>query len=167
MDQIGRKPALILSLSGLVLRTFIYILQIIFHLPLEVVLLSGFIEAATGGLSTLMAACYAVISDSNSAENRSKRMAIIDMVTFVGFAIGSFSIGLMIQNLGFLWPFVVVMGAHILCLLYVIFLTPETGHKDTTRDAISPKYIIDLFKVGKKKYREINHSFNKVDISRI
>ena len=150
MDQIGRKPALILSLSGLVLRTFIYILQIIFHLPLEVVLLSGFIEAATGGLSTLMAACYAVISDSNAAENRAKRMAIIDMLTFVGFAIGSFSIGLMIQNLGFLWPFVVVMGAHILCLLYVVFLIPETGHKDTTHDAISPKYIIDLFKVGKK-----------------
>ena len=40
-----------------------------------------------------------------------------------------------------------VCGGDILCLLYVIFLIPETGHKDTTRDAISPKYIIDLFKV--------------------
>ena len=148
MDQIGRKPALILSLSGLVLRTFIYILQMIFQLPLEVVLLSGFIEAATGGMNTLIAACYAVISDSISAENRAKRMAIIDILTFVILAIWSFIWGLMIQNLGFLWPFVVVMGAHILCLLYVIFLVPETGRKETTRDSISPKYIIDLFKVG-------------------
>ena len=147
MDQIGRKPALILSLSGLVLRTFTYIVQQIFHLPLEVALVAGFIEAITGGVSTLLAACYAVISDSNSAENRAKRMAIIDMLIFVGFTLGSFTIGLMIQNLGFLWPFVVTMGAHILCLLYVIFLVPETGHKADGRDALSPKYIIDLFKV--------------------
>ena len=147
MDQIGRKPTLIISLFGLILRTFIYILQQLLHLPLEFVFLSGFIEAGTGGLSTLAAACYTILSDSISTEGLAKRMTIVDMFIYMGMALASFATGVMIENLGFLWPFVVMMGAHTLCLLYVIFLVPETGHKETTPDAISPKYIMELFKV--------------------
>ena len=147
MDQMGRKLSLILPLCGLIFRALLYVLQMVLPLPLEVLLLSGVVESATGGFSTFMTASYAVLADVVPGKNRARRLAINDILLVLAMAVMNFGMGVMIEHLGFMWPFVLVMVAHVLNLIYIVFFVPETGKKTGKCSAVSPRYILDLFKV--------------------
>lgn len=80
-DKIGRKPVLVMSLSGMVISYFIWFFSGSFTL----LIISRIIGGVMGGnIST----ATAVVADVTSKENRSKGMAIIGVAFALGFVVG-------------------------------------------------------------------------------
>lgn len=80
-DKIGRRPILLMSISGLALSYFIWI----FAGNFTYIILARFIGGImAGNIST----ATAVVSDVTSKENRAKGMAIIGVAFALGFVIG-------------------------------------------------------------------------------
>ena len=128
-------------------RCLVFIFQQVLHLPIEVILITGISDALTGGFGTFLSAGYTFYADTIPKEKRGRRMAISDVAFGLSFAVTGFGMGYMIQYWGFFWPFFIVLGGHVLNLTYIVFFVPESGKKTSTWRNVSPRYIIDSFKV--------------------
>ena len=148
MDNLGRKPALLISLVGTIFRNLVVILQQALGLPLEVISLGYLAGTLTGGIGTFLTACYSYYADTIPREKLGFRMTIADVFYGLVLAAMSVSMGYMIQYWGFLWPFVVVVGGHLINLVYIIFFVPESRKTQTSKQSVSLKYIFTSLKVG-------------------
>lgn len=147
MDQMGRRPALIIPLIGIIIKTLVYIIQQLFSLPLELLFLGSIVETLCGGATTFLSASFAFYADTVPVENRGKRLSIADVSFGISFSLMSFAIGLMIESWGFFWPYLVILGGHTINLLYVCFCVPESKTKTTNKIPVSARYIWESFKV--------------------
>ena len=148
MDNLGRKPALLISLVGTIFRNLFFILQQALGLPLEVISLGYLAGTLTGGLSTFLTACFAYYADTVPGEKLGFRLTIADVVFGLMLAAMSVLVGFMIQYWGFLWPFVVVEGGHLINLVYIIFFVPESRKTQTSKNPVSLRYIVTSLKVS-------------------
>ena len=147
MDQLGRKPAMLAPLVGMLLRAVLFVLQQLLGFPLELLFLAGFGEALMGGWGTFMTACYAYYSDTVPEERRSRRLVLADVVYGLATSVMNVAMGYMIEGWGFLWPFVMVIIGHCINLTYILLCVPESRQRTSSWKDISPRYVIDAFKV--------------------
>ena len=127
-DKIGRRMLFILPCIGSILSVTIYMAIIWFDLPIWVVLFAS-IEYFFGGFGVLFTGAFSYISDTTSPKHRALRMTIIDAVSIGNGAIANLFVGYWIRAQGYFNPLVFVVGGKFLCLLYAIFLVPETLKK--------------------------------------
>ena len=133
-DKLGRRLLLIIPSIGSILYVSIYMAIIKFNLPVWVILFSC-VSSLFGGFGVLFTGAFAYLSDTVPPERRALRMTIVDVVALSNGAIANLFVGYWIRAQGFLWPLVFVLCGKIICLLYAIFLVPETLTKNGSNTA--------------------------------
>lgn len=136
-DIYGRRPILMISLSGNVISYFIAFLVLSGIFPS--VILLGFSRAFAGIFSANLSAAQAVISDITTKENRSRGMGYLGAAFGVGFVFGPALGGLLSYNFGYGVPMLLsgVFSLIALTLAVTIF-------KETLSDEIRVKNRIDF-----------------------
>ena len=71
-------------------------------------------------------ACYSYISDITTKENRTKRLAYLDGIHIISFALGMTLSGYIKHGLGLVAPFAFAICGSILCILYIIFILKDS-----------------------------------------
>lgn len=140
-DRIGRRPILILSLSIASISYLILGIAPTLWILFVSRLLAG---AAAANIST----AQAMISDTTTAENRSKGMGMIGAAFGLGFIFGP-AIGGALSHWSYELPAFFGCGLSALATLMTVFLLPETlkpGQASVTpKRSAGPKAIIRAF----------------------
>jgi len=116
-DRFGRKPLLLASQVG----TFLGFLLLARASALWMVYLSRVIDGATAGNITL---AQAYISDNTEAKDRTKSFALIGIAFGLGFFVGPFLTGYLVQH-GLSAPIYAASGMSLASILCTTFLLPR------------------------------------------
>ncbi|MBD1933117.1 MULTISPECIES: MFS transporter [Cyanophyceae] len=117
-DRFGRKPLLIISLTGTVIANFIA-----GNATTAIVLfLARFLDGITGGNNSV---AQAIISDITTSENRAKGFGVLGAAFGLGFILGP-AISLLAQEISLGASFFVSSAIALVALLITIFFLPET-----------------------------------------
>ena len=117
-DRFGRKPLLIISLTGTVIANFIA-----GNATTAIVLfLARFLDGITGGNNSV---AQAIISDITTPENRAKGFGVLGAAFGLGFILGP-AISLLAQEISLGASFFVSSAIALVALLITIFFLPET-----------------------------------------
>ena len=117
-DRIGRKPVLVISLTG----TFIGFLILGFANSLWMLFLSRILDGFTGGNISV---AQAYITDVTDESNRAKGLGMLGAAFGLGFIIGP-ALGGILSVYGFAVPAFVAAGFSLLSILGVLFFLPES-----------------------------------------
>lgn len=159
-DKIGRKPVLLISISGLFLSYVLWFFSANFTLIILARIVGGMMA---GNISTASAAA----ADVTSIKNRSKAMAVIGIAFATGFVIGPALGGILSQwdlsqgMLAGVWgvnPFSVPAGfAAILCLIN-LFLVLKTFKETRKPNSVeqNEKSINPARLLARLPYKEVN-----------
>lgn len=126
-DRHGRKVPMVLPLLGNLLGALVYVINAqMMTLPSSYILFAGLPIALTGGMSTLLMACFSYISDITKLRARTTRVALVDL----GFSLGS-PVGLLLGDflyyyVGYLGIYWTAAGLYLLATLYTIIRVKDT-----------------------------------------
>lgn len=127
-DRIGRRPVLLIGLSGYGITFFLF--GLVNNIPLLIAIraISGMVSSAT--LPTVMA----YLADITEGNERSKSMGLIGAASGLGMILGPALGGLLGQH-SFTLPFYVAGGLALLVLPFAWLFLPETLQKPTDTPA--------------------------------
>lgn len=126
-DVIGRKPFILLTLFGSVLRYFIKAILFYTNGDIHYLFIPYAISGLTGTPSSFQIAVLALISDSTSGgKSRSVYLAIYDLMLGIGEGSALVGSGYLIQDVGYVIPPIISSAICLLCGLVVIFTVTET-----------------------------------------
>ncbi|MCE1166055.1 MAG: MFS transporter, partial [Bacteroidetes bacterium] len=123
-DIYGRKPILIMSLTGNVISYFLMFL--VFSGVFPSVYLLGLSRAFAGIFSANLSAAQAVISDITPPQERSKGMGILGAAFGMGFVFGPALGGILSQNFGYGLPIALSGVFSLTAVLLAITILKET-----------------------------------------
>ena len=150
-DKAGRKYALIPPVLGDSACTILIICTVAFRLPTWVLIFSSFLTGLGGNFQTLLLGCFSYVADITEPKDRAFRITVVEMIMF-GCGIFSYvGIGYWIQTVGFLWPYVGILGGKLVILLLLLFLVPETIRKDPKASFFSTEHLKGTFTVIRSK----------------
>ena len=123
-DIYGRKPILIMSLSGNVIS---YILMgLVFSGIYPSIILLVVSRALAGIFSANLSAAQSVVSDITTKENRSKGMGVIGAAFGLGFVFGPAMGGLLSFNFGYGLPIFLAAGFSLIAAILCMTIFKET-----------------------------------------
>jgi PCFT/HCP family folate transporter-like MFS transporter 1/3 len=126
-DKLGRKAAILPPLFGGLFITLTYLVIILLDLPIWYLLIGRLVEGLCGSYLALLMGCFAYIADMTPRqEDRQFRIAVVELIMFLAGIVGPAGLGLWIEEIGYLYPFLAVLAGFILCILYAVLLIPET-----------------------------------------
>jgi DHA1 family tetracycline resistance protein-like MFS transporter len=137
-DRFGRKPILLLSLTGTSIGYLLFALGIGFH-SIMILLISRILDGFTGGnISTAMSS----IADMSSAQDKAKNFGLIGMAFGFGFIVGPSIGGLLADSSIVSWftfqtPFWFAAALSAFTVIFTIFRFDET-HPSPTYTPIDP-----------------------------
>ena len=111
-------------------------------------------------MGTFVNACFSYYTDTIPSSKLGRRVITADLVYGLSLALMQVAMGYLIQGLGFVYPYIIVMTGFLVNLLYVVFFVPESKKATTDKKSISPKYILESFKVSLAAYRLLNSIYN-------
>jgi MFS family permease len=123
-DVYGRKPILIMSLSGNVISYILMALAFSGLLPSMTLLVIS--RALAGIFSANLSAAQSVVSDLTTKDERSRGMGIIGAAFGLGFVIGPALGGVLSFNFGYSVPVLASAGFSTIALLLCITIFKET-----------------------------------------
>ena len=128
-DVGGRLPGLLLSNVGTVARFTVYIIVIYEDLDVSWLVFGCLLEGLCGTHSAIAASVYSYIADVVSGPEQQKtfRFAVVQALNYFGAVAGHFSVGLIIDEIGYLplfWIFIILAGV---AFLYIAVLVPESN----------------------------------------
>lgn len=138
-DRIGRRPVLLIGLSGYGITFIMFGLSTHLWMLFAARLLSGMISSAT--LPTAMA----YIADITDSENRAGGMGIMGAAMGLGMIFGP-AMGGWLGHYGFSMPFFVAGGLALLTLPFAYFLLPESLSPGGQPRSTGRKLSLDVFK---------------------
>ena len=127
-DKFGRKVVILLPLIGSSCEAISAIINIHFYDTSPAYLLIGnIISGMFGGFSMILMALFAYMADiTEDKSNRTLRIGLLESMTFLGGTIGELTSGVLIEHLGFLAPFIIILSFNILTILYVLVVLRES-----------------------------------------
>jgi DHA1 family tetracycline resistance protein-like MFS transporter len=123
-DIYGRKPILVMSLTGNVISYFLMALVFSGIYPSITLLIIS--RALAGIFSANLSAAQSVVSDLTTKENRSKGMGIIGAAFGLGFVFGPALGGLLSYKFGYGMPIFLAVGFSFIAALLCITVFKET-----------------------------------------
>lgn len=124
-DRFGRRPILLLALSGLVLNFLL--------LAAAQSLTMLFVGQMLGGMfGGTIGTCQAAIADMTDRENRAHHFSLVGAAFGLGFIIGP-ALGGLLGELGERMPFIAAAALTFVSLLYGWFVFPDTLPKEHRR----------------------------------
>jgi PCFT/HCP family folate transporter-like MFS transporter 1/3 len=140
-DKAGRKFAILPPLVSAIAKCLTFLLVIYFRGSIWWLLIGSFLEGLGGFYMTALMGCLSYVSDITKPEDRLLRITIVEMCSFFSAILGPIGVGYVIRDLGYFWPFLIVLGGYLLNILYVIFLVPETVRRDPDAWFFSTEHI--------------------------
>ncbi|KXJ16174.1 proton-coupled folate transporter [Exaiptasia diaphana] len=125
-DSRGRKPALFLPALGSAIEAGLTILVMYMEWPVYVLFFGAAINGICGHFTTVITGVMAYIVDTTDESQRSLRLAVLELLTFVGGMVSQLTSGLWIKNHGFITPYWFILGCLIFSVLYTAFFVPES-----------------------------------------
>ena len=173
-DKYGRKVPLAAAMLGHTMYSAGYLLNSwIWHWPVEYLLVVGLLESLGGGAVSFLTAANSYISDVTTEESRTSRIGMANSIWFLGGPIGTL-IGTYIYKAG---GYQVLFGTslcmHIIALLYIIFLLPEShgpfADKKRLNKILAPKptlklrdSIVRVYGLSRKKKNPLGNTKSEV-----
>ncbi|KAL8598282.1 hypothetical protein ACOMHN_035232 [Nucella lapillus] len=124
-DRFGRKFVFYLSLLVLLVSEALVLCIFYFNWSPNMLLVSGVIVGLSGNFGLYLTAAFSMVADITS-EQRSFRLTTLDLSIAVGFSLGLALSGMLVEDLGYIWPMAISLGLVALAILYFFFLIPET-----------------------------------------
>jgi PCFT/HCP family folate transporter-like MFS transporter 1/3 len=127
-DKFGRKVTIVVPLIGLGIEAISNILNVHFYDASPVHLLYGnILSGVFGGFSTMLMALFSYMADiTKDKTNRTLRIGLLESMTFVGGATGELISGILIEHLGFMAPFIIILCLIVIAILYVTLVLRES-----------------------------------------
>ncbi|MBK8550377.1 MAG: MFS transporter [Ignavibacteria bacterium] len=127
-DRYGRKPILIMSLTGSAISFFL--LALVFSGIIKSVLLLVLSRAFAGVFAANISAALAAISDVTKPEERTKGIGLISVAFSLGFVFGPAIGGVLSESFGYGFPVFVAAGLSLLDTMLCIFIFRESLPKE-------------------------------------
>ncbi|XP_071480492.1 lysosomal proton-coupled steroid conjugate and bile acid symporter SLC46A3-like [Diadema antillarum] len=96
-DSVGRKPILILSGVSHFLASIIFLLAVLFDLPLFVFLLAASVLGLCGDTDSVSMVSSAYIADSTEGKSRIQRMVVQSLMSYSGYGTGQVIAGVILD----------------------------------------------------------------------
>jgi MFS transporter, DHA1 family, multidrug resistance protein len=130
-DRIGRKPVMMIGITGLALSFFIQAVSTELWMLFAARILGGILSSAN------MPTAMAYVADITTEENRGKGMGIVGAATGLGFVFGP-AIGGIFSKISLSMPFYLASGSSLITLVLVFLLLKESTNKKSTvkRDSV-------------------------------
>ncbi|KAK8379478.1 hypothetical protein O3P69_019408 [Scylla paramamosain] len=126
-DRHGRKVPIVLPLFGNLMSSLVYVVNAyLTTLPSSYLLFAGLPIALTGGMSTLLMACFSYVSDITRVRSRTTRIALLDLGFSLGSPIGILLSSIVYYYIGYLGIYTSGTCIFIIALLYVITCVKDT-----------------------------------------
>ena len=164
-DRVGRRPAMLIPATGMVLSCLVYLFIFGLGLPLSMCFLASAIYGASGGIALFIALCFSYIADITSKKTRMFRIVVIDMISLLGAGVSQVGVGYFLRAAGYGAPMLMAECFAVLTFFYVITptLIPEKrpqNQEDLTVAKRRPKgevlkHITALFKVNTDQRRRL------------
>ena len=119
-DRVGRKPIILISLSGFIVTNLVLA---IVNIPLVFILIR-FVEGVS--ISGLMPATMAIVGDTVPKEKQGRWIGFITAAQAAGFAIGPSIGGFLYQAWGFSSAFLISATIALVASLLALVILPET-----------------------------------------
>ena len=148
-DTIGRRLAIISPIIGSICTILVQMFIVYFDLPVWCFLF-GVVEYFFGGFYLLITGTFAYLADTVPEEKRAARMAILDAVILATAAIGSVTVGFLIDIMGYFYPYIFCLVGKLVTLLYAVFFIPETVRKAPNESSKTLRQIWKNIKNGIK-----------------
>ncbi|KAF6036477.1 hypothetical protein EB796_005217 [Bugula neritina] len=136
-DRKGRKIPMILPCIGQGLGCLYYILMAKMDmLNVSYMVVGAFITGASGGFASIIMASFSHLSTTTSGADRTIRIVILQCIMGVGTALGSFTVGSLVNTPddpigGWVRTFGMITGLSMLCIVYILirFHSPPRLHR--------------------------------------
>ncbi|CAG5121386.1 unnamed protein product [Candidula unifasciata] len=126
-DFVGRKPLLIVSLLGILIKTVLLSLIIKYQLNVALVYVGSAVDGIVGSYYVVVLAVTAIITDITvDSNNKAGRYLLLEGIILVFGSLSQLAVGYLIQAAGFFIPVVICNCLLLIPLLVTIFLLPET-----------------------------------------
>ena len=154
-DVNGRKAILIISGGGFVVNNGVLMINAYFFNDLRAeFLLFECLQDFMGGTSLYMMAIYAYLSDVSTEDKRTKRFAMVDAISPLGYAAGAAIGGILQKQFGYVITFGIGAGTCFLGVLYIAIMIKDSR---IVRDARMVPKDLDRSKQGCKALFDISN----------
>ena len=92
----------------------------------EYLLIGGTLSGFCGGFSTLLLVVFAYVADITKSSNRTWRISLLESMIFLGGTIGELISGVLIDNLGFMAPYIFTLSLNVSAIIYVLVFLHES-----------------------------------------
>ena len=141
-DRVGRKPLLLLGVTGNAISLLLFGLSTQLWMLFAARALGGILSAAT------MPTAMAFIGDSTSEENRGGGMGVMGAAMGVGMVVGP-GLGGWLSGTSLSLPFFVGSGLSVLALILIYLILPESlppEHRESTTRRVKGPQFSDLWR---------------------
>ncbi|XP_028409598.1 proton-coupled folate transporter-like [Dendronephthya gigantea] len=151
-DKFGRKFAILLPLVGLGLEAISGLVNAHFFSASPVYLLFGnILSGMFGGFSTILMALFSYIADiTKDKRERTLRIGLLESMTFFGGATGELISGVLIEKLGFIAPYIVILSLVVITTIYVVLVLKESYFPNQQSRFFSTESFLGSLKVWVK-----------------
>ena len=126
-SNLGRKPLILITQVGFVLRFTLILLQCLNpQWPDWVFYIGAGIEGFTGSTSVFFLAVHCFIADLTSIASRSYRLTFVNYMNSIASLCVTFLCGYVIKYYGYLYLFIASVALAIVAFIYTILMIPES-----------------------------------------
>ena len=128
-DSAGRRKVMGLPIFGSAIQSSIILLVIYLNLPIQMLLLAGFIDGLCGFFPTMILSVFSYIADITDESQRAFRLGVLEAIAFISGMLSHLSSGWWIHKAGYKAPYWLILSLHTFALFYVVFILPESRPK--------------------------------------
>lgn len=128
-DRAGRRRVMALPIFGSAIESAIILWVIAFNLPIQTLLLAGFINGLCGFFPTMVLSVFSYVADITEESQRAFRLGILEATAFISGMLSHLSSGWLINKTGYKAPYMMILSLHTFALFYVVLKLPESRAK--------------------------------------
>lgn len=131
-DRFGRKPAIIVVLTGIILHSTLVLIIVELHLDLRFFILSAGLRGLAGGMAGILTASYSYIADISSKKWLTIRLGVLESMNFIAGSLSLIIGGVLIHLSGcqFELPAILSLACVVAALPYALIALPESLDRD-------------------------------------